>query len=366
MDVNNLTKAKEPDLVHFTKALSITILFCVISCGQEPEEGEIVIRAGDIVVISDSSSTTEDTLSMSIDYVDTAAADTADTLTVSLDSVSVDSLPEIRPDTAECPWDRIAIEINGSIYASLQGRNDNPDILGAHIVRCMWWDTNPWRGMNAGDSLYVLIGETGRENQVEALSYVPREGTSNSPFAVYSFRMTGDNYPSHYYFDGTESMKLLNFMPVNTFEEMTGPYGEPRGNHSHSGVDYKAPAGTPIRTCRGGCVTRINWNHDYNGNCVEIGIGSGYSEIFLHLQSIADGIHEGVILEKGDVIGYVGNTGVTSTSAHVHYQINDENGNSIDPYLFYSSHRRSLPQEDMERFCAFRDSCDVWMRASAD
>ena len=152
-----MTKAKEPDLVHFTKALSITILFCVISCGQEPEEGEIVIRAGDIVVISDSSSTTEDTLSMSIDYVDTAAADTADTLTVSLDSVSVDSLPEIRPDTAECPWDRIAIEINGSIYASLQGRNDNPDILGAHIVRCMWWDTNPWRGMNAGDSHFNPI-----------------------------------------------------------------------------------------------------------------------------------------------------------------------------------------------------------------
>jgi len=365
MDVNNLTKEKKPGFIGFTKVMSLTILICVISCGEEPEEGEIVIRAGDLF-ISDSSVDSEDTLSMNIPCIDTAAADTADSLTVHHDSISIDSLPVFRPDTAECPWERIAIEITGSIYASLQGRNDSPDILGAHIVRCMWWDTNPWRGMNAGDSLYVLIGETGRENQVVALSYVPREGTSNTPFSVYSFRMTGDNYPSHYYSDGTESMKLLNFMPVTTFEEMTGPYGEPRGNHTHSGVDYKAPAGTPVRTCRGGCVTRINWNHDYNGNCVEIGIGSGYSEIFLHLQNIADGINEGVILEKGDVIGYVGNTGVTSTSAHVHYQINDENGNPIDPYLFYSSHRRSLPQEDMERFCDFRDSCDVWMRPSAE
>lgn len=344
-----------------TALILLLSFFFVISCGGEPEEGEIVIRVEDI--FPDDEYLAADTLFPA----DTVVFSDPDTLfspdsvvTLIPDFPASDTTTAVEPD--ECPWERIALQINGSIYASLSDKVDEPDILGAHIVRCMWWDSDPWNGMNAGDSLYVLTGETGRENQVIALRYVPREGTSNSSFSVYSFRMTGDNYPSHYYSDGTEVMKLLNYMPITTFEEMTGPCGEPRGNHRHTGVDYKAPEGTPIRTCRGGSVTRLNWNHDYNGNCIEIAIGSGYSEIFLHMQGIAEGIREGVILEKGDIIGYVGSTGVTSTAPHIHYQINDENGNPIDPYLFYSSYRRHLPLEDMTAFNTFRDSCDLWLK----
>lgn len=371
MDVNILTEKKKLFLERLIATISLVIAFFVISCGGKPVEGEIVIRAEDILAAD--SITGNDTLSVHPTYADTIVTDTTaiafcaiDSLIISPDSLTADSSLVSDPDTAECPWERIALEINGSIYASLSNRGENSDILGAHIVRCMWWNTDPWRDMSAGDSLYVLIGETGRENQVIAMSYIPREGTANRPFSVYSFRMTGDNYPSHYYSDGTEVMKLLNYMPLTTFEEMTGPYGEPRGNHSHSGVDYKAPEGTPVRTCRGGSVIRVNWNHDYNGNCIEIGIGGGYSEIFLHLHGIAEGIREGMVLEKGNTVGYVGNTGITSTASHLHYQINDENENPIDPYLFFSSHRRSLPPGDMTEFSRFRDNCDRWLRAVSE
>ncbi len=361
MDVNILTNKKESTLSILTVLILLLSVSFVVSCGGEPEDGEIVIRAEDIIR-GDSILIAED-----LSYTDTVVFSEPDTLpepdsvtTLEPDIPASDSTLPIEPD--ECPWERIALQINGSIYASLRDRVTEPDILGAHIVRCMWWDSDPWNGMNAGDSLYVLSGETGRENQVIALRYIPREGTQNTPFSVYSFRMTGDNYPSHYYSDGVEVMKLLNYMPITTFEEMTGPCGEPRGNHVHAGVDYKAPEGTPVRTCRGGSVTRVNWNQDYNGYCIEIGIGSGYSEIFLHLQGVAEGIREGSIIEKGVTVGYVGNTGITSTSSHIHYQINDENGNPIDPYLFYSSHRRRLSSSDMAEFSAFRDRCDVWLR----
>ena len=361
MDVNILTNKNESTLSVLTVLILLLSVSFVVSCGGEPSDGEIVIRAEDIVR-GDSFLIADD-----LSHADTVVFSEPDTLSEP-DSVAImepdipatDSTLPIEPD--ECPWERIALQINGSIYASLRDRVTESDILGAHIVRCMWWDSDPWNGMNAGDSLYVLLGETGRENQVIALRYVPREGTSNTSFSVYSFRMTGDNYPSHYYSDGVEVMKLLNYMPITTFEEMTGPCGEPRGDHYHTGVDYKAPEGTPVRTCRGGSVTRVNWNQDYNGYCVEIGIGSGYSEIFLHLQGVAEGIREGSIVEKGVTVGYVGNTGVTSTASHIHYQINDENGNPIDPYLFFSSHRRRLPSSDMAAFSTFRDRCDVWLR----
>lgn len=331
-----------------------------LGCGARPQEGDIVIRAEDIAGTDPDPRSEED----SQQARDTVSADSLLTVAVPdltethSDTIPQDILEVIEVKAAECPWDTLALRVEGSIYASLRNRVDNPDVLGAHIVRCMWWNADPWRGMNAGDSIYVLKGETGRENSVVALRYVPVRGSSNSPFSVYSFRMTGDNYPSHYYSDGSEVMKLLSYMPITTFEEMTGPYGEPRGSSAHAGVDFKAPVGTPVRTCRGGRVTRINWNRSYNGNCIEISIGGGYSEVFLHLDAVAGGMTEGVTVEKGDIVGFVGNTGSTSTAPHLHYQINDERGNPIDPYIFFGSYRRNLPPEDMEAFKAFRDSCD--------
>lgn len=382
-DVNILTRSCRVPGIIYIGGLIVSV-FCLssTSCYGRPEEGEIVIRAEDIDTacgIPDSvpaEQVNDDSLLAAMEQNGIPAMDTLagtgllpDTAAFFLsDSIPCDITAESEIDTIplECPWNRIAFEINGSIYASLRGKAEESDILGAHIVRCMWWNTDPWRGMNAGDSLIVLTGVTGRENQIVALRYIPKEGTANNPFSLYSFHMTGDNYPSHYYSDGTEVMRLLGYMPITTFEEMTGPYGEPRGNHNHEGVDYKAPSGTPIRTCRGGTVSRVNWNHVYNGNCIEISIGGGYSEVFLHLQAIAEGIVAGTVLQKGDTVGFVGNTGRTSTSAHLHYQINDENENSIDPYLFYSSYRRSLPQSDMDEFILFRDRCDGQLSGGAE
>lgn len=357
VDVKILTRIESVLFVPSIPGMLLVLLLTVLSCGGEPKEGEIVIRLQDMEGEGPVDSL-PDTL-LAVPETDTSAVAVPDTIAAVTE-------PDIRPDSLECPWTRLALEINGSIYASLAGRIDEPDVLGAHIVRCMWWDTDPWGGVNAGDSLHVLVGETGRENRVVALRYSPRDGTSRRTFSVYSFRMTGDNFPSHYYADGREAVKLLSYMPVTTFEEMTGPYGEPRGDHYHAGVDFKAPAGTQVRTCRGGVVTRINWNHDYNGNCVEVSIGAGYREVFLHLQSIAGGVAEGTVLERGDIIGFVGNTGRTSTAPHIHYQINDERGNPIDPYIFFGSRTRSLPPEDMDRFEAFRDSCDIWLSSAPD
>lgn len=339
------------------------------SCTGTPEEGEIVIRAEDMIpgeTVSDEPIPPESLLTVSV-QTDSVTGDSPNLTTDLCDSTGA-PIDTLQVDAAlvestggmelPSPLERIAIEINGSIYRSLQDCIDSADITGAHIVRCMWWNTDPWDGMSRGDSLYVLLGNTGRENQVVALSYVPVDGSSNSRFSVYSYLMNGDNYPSHFYDDGREVMRMLDYMPISTFEEMTGPYGEPRGDHDHAGVDFKAPEGTAVRTCRGGTVTRVNWNLDYNGNCVSISMGGGYREIFLHLHSIAGGIVPGVVLQRGDTVGYVGNTGITSTSSHLHYQINDENGNPIDPYIFYSSHRRTLPPDDMEDFKLFLELCN--------
>lgn len=287
---------------------------------------------------------------------------TADTLPAA-DSVPADtvSLP-LPPRFESLEGSRVlAVEIRGSLYETLQEAcaGQEPDVLGAHLTRCLWWDIDPWRGICAGDSIIAVYRDEGfgMENRTVALRYTPVDGSSNDAFAVYQFRRTGDNYPSYWRADGTEAVRLLDVMPVSTFEEITGVFGEPRGGHTHGGLDFKAPEGTQVRTPHGGSVVRMDWNTEYNGHCVELDIGGGYSEIYLHLQGIAPELSNGSSAARGSVIGWVGSTG-RSYSAHLHFQINDENDYPIDPLIFSGSHTRTLPQADLESFAQFRAACD--------
>ena len=284
-------------------------------------------------------------------------------------STAADSMP--LPDLGE-DWSTVAVEVRSSLYTSLAhvlrsdslGSNVTAEVLGAHCSRCMWWDMEPWDDLIAGDSLYVVYADSLQgdfENRVVALRYVPVAGSENRPFSVYRYRRTGDNYPSYWYPDGTEVPALLDAMPISTFEEITGVYGEPRSGHSHAGVDFKAPVGTPVRTTSGGTVARTDWNTDYNGHCVEVDIGGGYSQVFIHLDRLAAGVSVGASLEPGGPVGYVGNTG-RSYAPHLHYQINDlSSGYPVDPYIFHGCHRRSLAEGDMDGFAELRDRCDRMM-----
>ena len=280
----------------------------------------------------------------------TDSVSTLDSMLVQEDSlvVVIDSL--VPPDPPD-EWNFIEIEIQGSLYQSLAVVTDvESDILGAHCVRNLVWEMNPWRGFIAGDSIRILYTteELPRENMVVAFEYVPVAGSSNHSFSGYVFTKTGDNWPSVWQPDGSELVKLLDRSPVRTFEEITSVFGEPRGNHTHQGVDYKAPLETPVFSVTGGTVLRTNWNTRYNGYCIEIDFG-GYSEIFLHLCSIDSAVFTGALIEPGQSVGTVGNTGI-STAPHLHYQINGPDDYAIDPYLYFSSHRRTLDTEDMDRF----------------
>lgn len=361
--------------------ISICIAVLLVTGCKTQDEDVIIIRASDLEdsdLIESVHPTVKSMDTTEAVYEETINIDTTEAVceeTISIDTPEpvipetevqaqdTAGMTELQVEVPEGPRNLLAIEVNGSIYGSLSGLLEDSDVLGAHIVRCMWWDADPWSGMSAGDSIIVLFDAdyTTRENQVVSLRYIPKTGTQNHPFSIYVFHKTGDNYPSFFYADGTESTKLLDNLPLATFEEVTGIFGELRAGRIHAGVDFKAPAGTPVWTAHGGVVTRVNWNYSYNGNCVEVDIGNGHKEIFLHMQDIAQGIIPGVILRKGDPVGSVGNTGRTSTASHLHYQINDENDEAVDPYEYFSWHRRRLSDADMEEFIIFRDYCEIWM-----
>lgn len=121
----------------------------------------------------------------------------------------------------------------------------------------------------------------------------------------------------------------------------------------HTGVDYAAPAGTPVMSIGDGKVTSAK-NEGAGGNTIRIRHNSVYSTAYLHLSRFAPGIRAGAMVHQGDVIGYVGSTG-RSTGPHLDFRV-WKNGSPINPLKMESPPAEPLDEENMPAFKALVDS----------
>jgi len=102
----------------------------------------------------------------------------------------------------------------------------------------------------------------------------------------------------------------------------------------HAGVDFLLRRGTPVMAAGDGEVRRATRSPAY-GNFVEISHpAAGYFTRYAHLSEIPDDIRRGVEVERGDTIGYSGNTG-RSTGPHLHYEVHNQSGQTLDPMRFF-------------------------------
>ena len=97
---------------------------------------------------------------------------------------------------------------------------------------------------------------------------------------------------------------------------------------AHKGVDYAAPRGTPIKATGDGVVSHAGRRGGY-GNTVIIKHGNSYETLYAHMNGFAKGLKQGQRVRQGQIIGYVGSTGL-STGNHLHYEF-FVNGKNVDP-----------------------------------
>lgn len=131
--------------------------------------------------------------------------------------------------------------------------------------------------------------------------------------------------------DLVEDMTIPVLFGVTT-RTITSSFGDPRsGGRAHEGLDIMSPEGTPIVSPTEAVVISLGvWSGA--GNYVQTAAPGGEVYVYMHLSEIAD-LDEGDVLEKGDLIGYVGYTGNAIASApHLHFEIHDEDGDPIDPF----------------------------------
>ena len=135
------------------------------------------------------------------------------------------------------------------------------------------------------------------------------------------------------YFDenGKSIRKTLMKTPING-ARLSSSYGKRKHpilgyTKMHLGTDFAAPTGTPIMASGDGKITKVGWCGG-GGNCVKIKHNSIYQTVYAHMSKFGRGIKKGVRVKQGEIIGYVGSTGL-STGPHLHYEV-IENGKKIN------------------------------------
>jgi murein DD-endopeptidase MepM/ murein hydrolase activator NlpD len=123
----------------------------------------------------------------------------------------------------------------------------------------------------------------------------------------------------------------------------------------HTGTDWSDRIGTPIFAAGNGTVIKAEWDSGY-GRRVEIQHTNGYVTAYSHQSRFAAGVAPGTKVRQGQVIGYVGNTGL-STGPHLHYEV-IVNGHFVDPMKIRLPRGRELDGRALAEFKRQREQVD--------
>jgi murein DD-endopeptidase MepM/ murein hydrolase activator NlpD len=245
----------------------------------------------------------------------------------------------------EVPVEADTVVLTGVVQSSLYGAlidgegEDIPTSERERIVdlladRIFAWEIDFSRDLRTGDRFRILYERhvrpdgTARDGRVLGVQF----SVNDAPYEAYVFTAADGTED---YFDGEgESLRRAFLRAPLQYRRISSAFSRGRFHpilkvsRPHNGIDYAANSGTPVYAVGDGVIRRASGGGDY-GNVVEIRHTRGYSTRYAHLRGFAQGIRSGVRVKQGEVIGYVGQTGL-ATGPHLHYEFHS-NGRAVDP-----------------------------------
>jgi len=214
-------------------------------------------------------------------------------------------------------------EITKSLYASAIDVEIKPNII-IEFARIYGFQIDFQRDIWKNDSFQIIyetfLDSDGKILETGNILYanLKLRGKDND---LYIFE-TKDGY-EHFDKYGKSVKKSLMKTPING-ARLSSSFGLRKHpilgyTKMHRGTDFAAPEGTPIMASGDGKVIRARWCGG-GGNCIKIKHNSTYTTVYAHLKNFGRGIKEGVRVRQGQIIGYVGSTGM-STGPHLHYEV---------------------------------------------
>ena len=262
--------------------------------------------------------------------------------------------------------DGSGVRLYQSLYETAL-RNNIPRPVIENLIRIYSYDVDFQHKASPGDSFDVLFGgeeDAGGEAKSDVMYAALTTGGETKKF--YRFQTPDDGVVDYYDETGKSAKKFLVRKPVSVgiMRSGFGSRNHPLLGYTkmHTGVDWAAPLGTPIYASGNGVVEKVGWESGY-GKYVRIRHANGYETAYGHMTAFARSTQPGARVRQGQVIGYVGSTGL-STGPHVHYEIL-VNGRFVDPLRLKLPRGRVLDGPVLSGFDAEREKVDAMMARAA-
>jgi murein DD-endopeptidase MepM/ murein hydrolase activator NlpD len=261
-------------------------------------------------------------------------------------SVEISELPwEVRPAYA-------AGTIKNSLYeAGIKAGADPTAVVGFSDIFA--WDVDFASDIRKGDTfsiVYEVVYVEGRPLKTGRILAAEMTNQGKRYAAIYFEDSEGGT--GYYDSEGKSLRRTLLRSPLR-YRRISSYFSRKRFHpilkryRPHHGIDYAAPVGTPVEAAGSGRVTSAGWKRGY-GKFIVVKHKNSYSTAYGHLSRIRKGIKRGATVEQGDVIGYVGSTGI-STGPHLHYEVR-RGKRLINPLRIKPERNKTVPEADRARF----------------
>jgi len=250
--------------------------------------------------------------------------------------------------------------IKKNLYASAVEAKINPDTI-IEFARIFGFEIDFQRDIRKNDYFKILyekyFDENGEFIRSGSILYAHMI-VNNREISLYKF---GDDKNYGYFsIDGKSVEKALMKTPING-ARLSSPFGMRKHpilgyNKKHLGTDFAAPMGTPIMASGSGTIILAKWCGG-GGNCIKIKHNSTYQTVYAHMKSFASGMKPGKKVRQGQIIGYVGSTGM-STGPHLHYEV-IVNGKKVNSQKLKLPSGKVLKDNERQLFEIHRIKTDV-------
>ena len=265
-----------------------------------------------------------------------------------------------KADDDEDDEDTGGMRLYDSLYQTAL-KQEMPKPVVSDLIRVFANDVDFQRSVQPGDSFEAFYDDSEDRDDRDKLLFATIT-TRDETYKYYRYRTPDDGLVDYYDENGRSTRKFLIRQPIAT-AKITSGFGvryHPILGYSkmHTGVDFAAPIGTPIFSSGNGTVLTAGWHSGY-GRRVEVQHANGYVTAYNHMSGFAKGITEGARVRQGQVIGYLGSSGL-STGPHLHYEVM-VNSHFVDPMRVKLARTREMDGKMLAEFKRERDRIESIM-----
>jgi len=246
-------------------------------------------------------------------------------------------------------------------------KSDGNAALALNLADMFAWDIDFTTDLRRGDTFKIIVEELYQDNKFKRYRNIMGAEFVNNGKSYRAFRFEHNGKAGYYDDEGNTLRRAFLKAPLS-FRRVSSGFSKGRFHpvlrtyRPHHGIDYAAPAGTPVSAVGDGTVTFSGYKGDY-GKLVMIKHPNGYKTYYGHLSGIGKGIVPGVKVGQGEVIGYVGSTGL-ATGPHLHYEMR-VNEKPFNPLKLKIPSGEPIPKALMARFEELKDPMSLSLASIA-